>query len=87
MYSHHNRHGRKAFLVADMQIYKRLCPLVRLSVGNDRVKKWKNKLFGYFLCMFGCGRERIGVWMGVGRPCPPVRNDIVTPRHLLTRES
>ena len=24
----------------------------------------------------------IGVWMGVGCPCPPVRNDIVTPRHL-----
>ena len=23
------------------------------------------------------------VWMGVGCPCPPVRNDIVTPRHLL----
>ena len=24
----------------------------------------------------------IGVWMGVGCPCPPVLNDIVTPRHL-----
>ena len=24
----------------------------------------------------------LGVWMGVGCPCPPVRNDIVTPRHL-----
>ena len=23
-----------------------------------------------------------GVWMGGGRPCPPVRNDIVTQRHL-----
>ena len=23
-----------------------------------------------------------GVWMGIGCPCPPVRNDIVTPRHL-----
>ena len=22
------------------------------------------------------------VWMGVGRPCPLIRNDIVTPRHL-----
>ena len=22
--------------------------------------------------------------MGVGCPCPPVRNDIVTPRHLLS---
>ena len=26
----------------------------------------------------------VGVWMGVGCPCPPVRNDIVTPRHLFT---
>ena len=25
----------------------------------------------------------VKVRMGVGRPCPPVRNDIVTPRHLL----
>ena len=25
---------------------------------------------------------RRGVWMGVGCPCPPVCNDIVTPRHL-----
>ena len=24
--------------------------------------------------------------MGVGRPCPPVRNDIVTPRHLLVSQ-
>ena len=24
------------------------------------------------------------VWMGVGCPCPPVRNDIVTPRHLFS---
>ena len=31
------------------------------------------------------GREwmGVGVWMWVGCPCPPVRNDIVTPRHLL----
>ena len=24
-----------------------------------------------------------GVRLGVGGPCPPIRNDIVTPRHLL----
>ena len=24
----------------------------------------------------------VGVWMGVGHPCPPVCNDIVTPRHF-----
>ena len=25
-----------------------------------------------------------GMWMGVGCPYPPVRNDIVTPRHLFS---
>ena len=30
------------------------------------------------LCMF----VEKDVWMGVGRPCPIVHNDIVTPRHL-----
>ena len=24
----------------------------------------------------------LGVWMGVGCPCSPIRNNIVTPRHL-----
>ena len=33
-----------------------------------------------YVCVWGVG---IGVWMGVGGPCPPIRNDIVTPRHLL----
>ena len=54
---------------------------VRPLVRNDRVEKWENERFRYFLCMFVCGRG-VGVWMGVGCPCPPVRNDIVTPRHL-----
>ena len=33
-----------------------------------------------------CSSEElgVGVLMGVGRPCPPVRNDIVTPRYLLS---
>ena len=26
----------------------------------------------------------LGVWMGVGCSCPPVRNDILTPCHLLS---
>ena len=30
-------------------------------------------------CVGGGGH---GVWIGVGCPCPPIRNDIVTPRHL-----
>ena len=29
--------------------------------------------------VYGVG---FGVWMRVECPCPPVRNDIVTPRHL-----
>ena len=55
---------------------------IRRSVGNDRVEKWKNKRFGYFLCVFVCRRVGNGVWMGVGCPCPPIRNDIVTLHHL-----
>ena len=81
--------GLLHFLVADTQLYKRLCPSVRPSVGpsvrwsvrNDRVEKWKNERFGCFLCMFVCG-VGVRVWIWVGCPCPPVRNDIVTPRHL-----
>ena len=42
------RNTTEQFLVADTQLYKRLCPSVRRSVGNDRVEKWKNKRFGYF---------------------------------------
>ena len=41
----------------------------------------KNEHSGYFLSMFVYG-VGFGVWMRVGCPCPPVRNDIVTPRHL-----
>ena len=33
-------------------------------------------------CMLVCGKG-VGVRLGVNCPCPPVRNDIVTPRHLL----
>ena len=35
-----------------------------------------------FECVWG-----VGVWMGVGRPCPLVRNNIVTPRHLFSRKA
>ena len=74
------------FLVADTQLYKRLCPsihlLVRLLVRNDQVEKWKNERYRYFLCKFKCG-VGVGVWMGVGYPCPLIRNDIVNPHHLL----
>ena len=45
---------------------------------------------GDLLCMCLCWKGRwVGrwVWIGVGCPCPPVRNDIVTPRHLLDASS
>ena len=58
-------------------------PSVRWSVRGDRVEKWENERFRYFLYVFVCGAE-FGVWIGYGCPCPPVRNDIVTPRHLLS---
>ena len=82
------------FLVADTQLYKRLCPSVgpsvrrsvRLSVRpSARVEKWEKERFRSFLCMCQCWKGRwVGrwVWMGVGCPCPTIRNNIVTPRHL-----
>ena len=63
------------FLVADTQLYKRLCPSVRWSVhlGSSSWKVGKRA----FKIRFGDG-------MGCVCPCPPVRNDIVTSRHLLS---
>ena len=79
-----NRMVSMLFLVVDTQLYKRLCPFVRPSirpsVRNDRIEKWKNKHFEYFLRMFVCG---VGVWVWIWVGCPPARHDIVTPRHLL----
>ena len=58
-------------------------PLVRLLVRlSAQVKEWENECFWSFPCMHGCGK---GVRWGVdvvGRSCPPVGNDLVTPRHL-----
>ena len=49
----------------------------------DPVKKWRNERFGYYLCMF-VYEVGFGVWMGVGCPCPPIRNNIVIPRRLFS---
>ena len=72
-------------LIVDTQLYKRLCSSVsssvRRSVRGHRVEKWKNKRYRDFLWLSECWGW-VGVWMGVGCPCPPVRNNIVTPRHL-----
>ena len=70
------------YLVADMQLYKRLCPfvgpLVHLLVRWFVVIELKSGETSVLnsLCVV------VGVWMGVGCPCPPARNDIVTPRHF-----
>ena len=78
------------FLVADTQLYKRLCPSVspsvRWSIRQHESKSGKMSVFENFLRMFEC-EWGIGVWMGVGRPCPPIRNDIVTPRRLFNEIS
>ena len=73
-------------VVADMQIYKRLCSSVRWSVSllvrrSVEVIKLKSGKMSVLDTVYVC--LEFGVWMGVGCPCPPVRNDIVTPRHLL----
>ena len=86
------------FLVADTQLYKRLCPSVGPSIGpsvrpsvRPLVRQHESKsgkasvLEAFRVCLSWKG-SWVGpwVWMGVGCPCPPVRNDIVTPRHLFT---
>ena len=60
-------------------VYKRLCPAVSPSVGpmvHEQESVRKNKRFGWF-CAFG------GNGMGVERPFPPIRDNIVTLRHML----
>ena len=60
------------FLVADTQLYKRLCPAVGLlvcwSIHNDWMEwNWKKSVLDTFcvcLCV-GC-RVEIGVWIGAG---------------------
>ena len=68
-----------------MQLYKRLCPSVRPSISEHESKSGKTSILEAFcvcLCWKG-GWVGHWVWMGVGCPCSPVLNDIVTPRHLL----
>ena len=78
------------FLVADLRLCKRHCPSFGLSVRgsisplahDDQDEMSENAHFGY------CLSEGVwkGVSNGVGRPCPPIPNDIVTPRNLLELE-
>ena len=59
---------------------------VRPLVCNPRVENWKTSVLDAFFG-FLCWWWGHGVWMGVGCPCPHVRNDIVTPCHLLYTQS
>ena len=81
------------FLVADTQLCKRLCPAVGPSIGpsvhwSQLSWKCKNAQLWYSSCdcLNVCMCESVWevglVWMRVVRPCSPVRNDIVTSRHL-----
>ena len=64
------------FLVADTQLYMRLCLSARTSWNV------KNTQFRCVFLWVLVGEH--GVWMGVGCPCPPVLNNFVTPSQLLT---
>ena len=65
-------------------VRRSVVPSVCRSVGpSARVEKWENERFRSSLLMCPCW-EGGWVWMGVGCPCPPVRNEIVTQRLLLT---
>ena len=70
------------FLVADTSV--RL--LVRLLVRQHESKSGKTSILEVF-CVCVCVGKGVGWNVGCGRPCPPVRNDIVTLRHLLDASS
>ena len=65
----------------DTQLNQRLCPSVCPSLGLlvPRSKSVKSSVSDVFF--FLCGKCE--VWIEVWCPCPPVRNHIETPRHLL----
>ena len=63
---------RVKFLVADTQLYKRLCPsvrpLVRRAAGPlTRVEKWKNERFEAF-CVCVCVGKGVGCGWGLAAP-------------------
>ena len=62
-------------------LQENVCPSIHQSVRRSVVieMKWKNERYRYFFDDF-----YVRGWGMIGYPCPLVRNDIVTPRHLLT---
>ena len=81
-------------MVADTLLYKRLCPLIRQALSGLSllltVRPSSRSSVRLFVCLFvhlsmstsrkvekrALGGDRVGC------PCPPVRNDNVTPRHF-----
>ena len=75
----------KRFLVADTQLYKRLCPSIGQSVNPSvREHKSKSRKVSAFDAIGGCVWSK-WVWSKCVWSkclCPTIRNDIVTPCHL-----
>ena len=74
------------FLVADTQLYKRLCPSICQSVCPS-IGPWWSSRKEWKCCSYDCLR----VWVGMGWkrackcvvcPCPPNCNNIMTLGHL-----
>ena len=75
---------RLFFVAAMLSLRVFVCPSIGWSVGMlimIESKSGKPSVLDIFVyvSVWGMGFE---MWMGVGCLCPPVRNDIVTPRHL-----
>ena len=77
------------FLVADTQFYKRLCPSIGPSVVTLESWLWRTHIYSAAVAAVDAvvyvwlWWRRVRLWPGAGCRCPPVRYDIVTPRHLL----
>ena len=73
----------RTFLVAYTQLYK---GFVHWSIGPSKSMSRKVGKRAYMCLSWKGGWVGHWVWMGVGCPCPPVRNNIVTPWHLFISE-
>ena len=57
-----------------------LTPLAEHRVSLPMCDRWMADWVSVRVCVW----EGVGVWIEVGQPCPPIRDNIVTPRHLLS---
>ena len=77
--------AKTGILVADTQLLKEafsvrpsIRPLVMFESKSGKTSIW---ILLVYDCVWGVGN---GVWMGVGHPCPLIRNDIMTLRNLFS---